>query len=228
MWAALVVGSILIAVSCVGCFGAVFNSRQAVLCFFMVTFVVLIGELFVVTFFYARMDADSVTLAQPDFKAKWLDFAARGKAEGTSDDEKKALRLFLADIQSEFLCCGYDDPDDPVGCDADAGACLQLIGASCAPANALVPCKDKLPEFVNGAMHPWFVGYVIFAVFQFLLLFGTCMLLCHIKPEAKDTAQYIGDYYQPVPRERKKRVQHAPTFCMLSSPSLDRVQIQQQ
>ena len=195
--AAIVVGALLIVVGVIGCFGAVFNHRNGVLCFFIFCFVVLIGQLFVITFFYARMHPDSVRLEQGEFKVKWLEFAAEAKKPGGGDDSAagdriKATRQFLNNIQTEYACCAYDDAFDPPGCDDTA--CVQRP-ATCAKANENTPCKDKLAQFVHDAMEPWAVGYIIFLVFEFLLLFSMCLVLCHIKPEAKDTAQYIGDYY---------------------------------
>lgn len=202
--AAIVVGAMLIVVGLIGCFGAVFNHRNGVLCFFIFCFTVLVGQLFVITFFYARMHPDSVRLEQTQFKTKWISFAA--EARGGSEDRNKAARKFLSNIQTEYACCGYDDVNDPVGCEGTGvpssgpgepakPACLQLP-ATCDEKNKANPCKDKLADFVHDAMEPWAVGYIIFLVFEFLLLFSMCLVLCHIKPEAKDTAQYIGDYYQ--------------------------------
>ena len=88
----------------------------------------LIGQLFVITFFYARMHPDSVRLEQGEFKVKWLEFAAEAKKPGGGDDSAagdriKATRQFLNNIQTEYACCGYDDVNDPVGCEGTGVPC---------------------------------------------------------------------------------------------------------
>ena len=212
--AAIVVGALLIVVGCIGCFGAFFKRRTAVLCFFIFCLAVLIGQLFVITFFYARMHEDSVRLEQATFKEKWIEFARDARVKGSDDEAVEARRkdasLFLTGIQTEYACCAYDETDGPAGCDdekleeqlqRDAGVsvgggepCLQLF-APCTD-NAGSPCKAKFAEFVRDALEPWAVGYIIFLAFEFVLLFSMCLVLCKIKPEARDSAEYIGDYYQ--------------------------------
>ena len=212
--AAIVVGALLIVVGCIGCFGAFTSHRSGVLCFFIFCVAVLVGQLFVITFFYARMHEDSVQLEQSAFKVKWIEFAKDARQKGSDDaaveDRRKQTSRFLTLIQTEYECCAYDEDNDPALCDDDAmdaqiardvdgkeggtSPCLQL-SAPCTE-NADRPCKAKLAEFVHDALEPWAIGYIIFLVFEFLLLFSMCLVLCHIKPEAKDSAQYIGDYYQ--------------------------------
>ena len=83
--AAIVVGALLIVVGCIGCFGAFTSHRSGVLCFFIFCVAVLVGQLFVITFFYARMHEDSVQLEQSAFKVKWIEFAKDARQKGSDD-----------------------------------------------------------------------------------------------------------------------------------------------
>ena len=140
--AAIVVGALLIVVGCIGCFGAFTSHRSGVLCFFIFCVAVLVGQLFVITFFYARMHEDSVQLEQSAFKVKWIEFAKDARQKGSDDaaveDRRKQTSRFLTLIQTEYECCAYDEDNDPALCDDDAMDDEPASLSSCPPERTTV------------------------------------------------------------------------------------------
>lgn len=137
------------------------------------------------SFLYYAQDTDQLrVLANSEFKTNWIKTIAL-VVEG--EDADGEVRSFIAQIQSQGQCCGYDEVND------DLQNPVNQI-----PCAFQEPCKDYFQEYVQAEMYPIFTGYVVLNFAVLVLLFVTLLTTCGLIPRPSPNHS-DGAYYKAQP-----------------------------
>jgi hypothetical protein len=105
----VVVGVLLILQSFVGVFGASSKDKPILLCFYLVSFLLVLLQLvYTGVIFEAFRPAELTLTYLPTFKEQWIKLATQSQGNVDSEDTQVALS-FLNYTQSRGNCCGFDD-----------------------------------------------------------------------------------------------------------------------